>query len=81
MLDLPICMRVGDCGLVPSNVIVVTEIQEFFSGELSVIVRDDKVRDPKMENDVLDKHHGLPGANLGQGPCLDPLNKFIDMNE
>jgi hypothetical protein len=41
------------------DVIVVTEIQEFFSGELSVIVDNDRVRDLKMKNDVLDEVYGL----------------------
>jgi hypothetical protein len=49
-------------------------------GELSAIVSDDRVRDPKMKNDVLDEIYGLLGANLSQGPHLDPLSKFIDRN-
>jgi hypothetical protein len=72
MLDMPICLRVGDHGLVHMDVIVITEIQELFSCELSSIVGDDKVRDPKIENDFLDEIHGLHGANFGQGLHLDP---------
>jgi hypothetical protein len=41
MLNLPVCTRVGDRGLVHTDVIVITEIQEFFSGELSADVGDD----------------------------------------
>jgi hypothetical protein len=46
--------------------------------ELSAIVSDDGIRDPKAENDVLDEIHYLHGANLHQGPCLDPLSKLVD---
>jgi hypothetical protein len=63
------------------DVIVVTKIQEFFSGELSAVVGDDRVRDPEMENDVLYEIHGLLGANFSQGIHLDPLSKFINRNE
>jgi hypothetical protein len=41
---------VGDHGLVHTDVIVVTEIQEFFPGELGAVVGNDRVRDPKMKN-------------------------------
>jgi hypothetical protein len=44
---------VGDCDLVHPDVVIITEIQEFFLGELSAVVSDDGVRDPKTENDVL----------------------------
>jgi hypothetical protein len=72
---------VGEHGPIHADVIVVTEIQESPPpGELSAIVSDDRVRDPKMKNDVLDEIYGLLGANLSQGPHLDPLSKFIDRN-
>jgi hypothetical protein len=74
-------MRVGDHNLVHVDAIVVTEIQEFFSDELSAVVDNDRVRNPKMENDVLDKIHGLLGADFSQGLCLDPLSKFINRDE
>jgi hypothetical protein len=54
----------GDRGPVQTDVIVVIEIQEFFSGELSDIIGNDRVRDPKMKNDVLDEIYGLLGANF-----------------
>jgi hypothetical protein len=63
------------------NVIVITEIHEFLFGELSVVVDDDRVRNPKTENDVLDEIHGLLGADFSQGLRLDPLSKFTDCNE
>jgi hypothetical protein len=54
---------VCDHGLVYPDVII-TEIQELFTGELSAVVDDDGVRDPETENDVLDEIHTLLGANL-----------------
>jgi hypothetical protein len=55
---------VGDRSLVHVDVIVITGIQEFFSGELSAVVSDDRVRNPEIENDVLDEIHGSFGANF-----------------
>jgi hypothetical protein len=81
MLDLPICKQVGDCGLVHPDVVIITEIQEFFLDELSVVVGDDGVRDPKMKNDVLDEIYCLHGANLSQGHHLDPLSKLVDRDK
>jgi hypothetical protein len=60
-------MWVGDHGLVHIDVIVITEIQECFSCELSAVVDNDRVRDPEMKNDVSDEIYGLLGANFGQG--------------
>jgi hypothetical protein len=81
VLNLPVCAQVGNHGPVRTVVIVVIEIQDFFCCELSVVVSDDRVRDPEIENDVLDEIHGLLGANFGQGLCLDPLSKFIYRDE
>jgi hypothetical protein len=46
---------VSDRGLVHTNVLIITEINEFFPGELGAIVGVDGVRDSEIENDVLDK--------------------------
>jgi hypothetical protein len=61
--------------------VVITEIQDFFHGELSAVVGDDRVRDPKVENDALDEVHCLHGANLFLGTRLDPLGKFVDCDK
>jgi hypothetical protein len=50
---------VGDRDPIHVNVIIIIEIQEFFSGELNVIVSNDRVRDLKMKNDVLDEVYDL----------------------
>jgi hypothetical protein len=80
-LDLPICTRVDDHGPFHADVIVVTEIQEFFSSELSVIVSNDIVSDAKTKIDVLDEIYDLLGANFSQRLHLDPLSKLIDCDE
>jgi hypothetical protein len=80
-LDLPICTWVEDHGPVHIDIIVILEIQEFFSGELSASVDDARVRDPEMKNDVLDKINGLLGANFNQGLHPDKLSKFIVPDE
>jgi hypothetical protein len=74
-------MLVSDCDPVHPDVITITEIQEIFPSELSAVVSDDRVRDPKMENDALDERYCLLGSNLSQGPHLDPLSKIIDCDE
>jgi hypothetical protein len=62
--NLPICMRVGYHCPVHLDVVIITEIQEFFPVELSAVVGDDGFRNPEMENDVLDEIHYLLGVNL-----------------
>jgi hypothetical protein len=59
VLDLPVHSRVRDRGPVHPNVIIITEILEFFCSELSAFDGDDGVRDPEMENDVLDEIYCL----------------------
>jgi hypothetical protein len=81
MPDLPVHMWVGYRGSEHLDVVVITEIQDIFPVELSVIVSDDGIRDLIVENDVLDEIHYLLGANLHQGPCLDPLSKLVDRNK
>jgi hypothetical protein len=41
MLDLPVCTRVGYRSPVHLDVVVITEIQEFFPDELRAVVGDD----------------------------------------
>jgi hypothetical protein len=72
---------VGDHGPVHPDAIVITEIQELFPSELSVIVGDDGVWDPKIENNVLEKIYFLLAADLRQGPCLDPLSELVNYDK
>jgi hypothetical protein len=72
---------VGDPGQVHPYVIVIIEIQELLSGELSAVVGEDGVRDPKMENNALDKIYCVLGADLNQGPCLDPHRELVNCDK
>jgi hypothetical protein len=81
MLDLPVRSWVCDRGPVHPDVVIIIEIQELFPSELSASIVDDGVRDSKTENDVLDEIHYLLGANISQGPCLDPLSQLVDHDE
>jgi hypothetical protein len=69
---------VGDRGSVDVDVIVVIKIQELFSSELSAVVSDDGIRDPKTEDDVLDEIHDLLQADFSQEFHLNPLSELID---
>jgi hypothetical protein len=80
-LDLPIRTWVGNHSPVHTYVIVITEIQELFSGELSLVVSDDGIRNPETENDVLDEGHNLLGTNFSQGLHLNPLSELLDYDE
>jgi hypothetical protein len=55
MLNPPICAGVSHCYPVYSDVVVVTEVQELLSGELGIVVADDRIRDTEAEDNVSDK--------------------------
>jgi hypothetical protein len=78
VLDLSVQVWVSDCCLVYPDVVVITKIQELLVGELGTIVGDDRVGDPKTENNVLDKTHLLFGVDVSQGPCLNPHSEFVN---
>jgi hypothetical protein len=74
-------MQLGDHSLVHINIIVITEIQESFFSELSVIVGNDRVRDTEAKNDIMDEIYGLLGANFGQVLRFNPFSKFVNCDE
>jgi hypothetical protein len=59
MLDLTVRAGARDCGPVYPDVVVVKEAQELLPGELGAIVGDDRVGDPKAEDDISDKAYQL----------------------
>jgi hypothetical protein len=81
LLNLPVSSWVGHRSPIYSVVMVIIEVQELLSGELSAIIDNDRIRYPKMEDDILDKIHRLLRADLSQRPCLDPFSKLIDCDE
>jgi len=56
----------------------VTEVQEFFVGELSAVVGDDDVGNPKPVDDVGEENDGLVRADVRDGSSLDPFGEFVD---
>jgi len=57
---------------------LVAEVQELFASELSAVVSDDDVGDPKPVDDVGEEKDGLLGADVGDGSSLDPFGEFVD---
>jgi hypothetical protein len=54
----------GHNGLVHEDVVVITEVQKLLSGELSVVVGNDRIGYLETENDILDEIHGLSGTDF-----------------
>jgi hypothetical protein len=50
-------------GLVHTDVVVFTEVQELFPSELCVVVDDDRVRDPEAVDDICKERHRLLGPD------------------
>jgi hypothetical protein len=59
MLDLTVRAGVRDYCPVYSDVVVIKEAQELLPGELGAIVGDDRVGDPKAEDDISGKAYYL----------------------
>jgi len=56
----------------------IAEVQELSTGELSAVVGDDDIGDPKPVDDVGEEKDGLLGADVGDGSSLDPFGEFVD---
>jgi len=60
---------------------LIAEVQELFAGELSAVVGDDDVGNPKPVDDVGEEKDGLLEADVGDGSSLDPFGEFVDGNQ
>jgi len=60
------------------DVMPVTVVQEIFAGELSAVVGDDNVGDPKPVDDVGEEKDGLLGVDVHDGSSLEPFGEFVD---
>ena len=69
-MDFSLCGKIG--------VVSVIEVQELFAGELSAVVSDDDVGNPKPVDDVGEEKDGLLRADVRDGSSLDPFGEFID---
>jgi len=56
---------------------LIVEVQELFAGELSAVIGDDDVGNPKPVDDVGEEKDGLLGADVGDGSSLDPFGEFV----
>jgi len=57
---------------------LITEVQELPAGELSAVVSDDDIGDPKSMDDVGEEEDDLLGADVGDGSSLDPFGELVD---
>jgi len=57
---------------------LIAEVQELFAGELSAVVDDDGIGNPKPVDDVGEEKDGLLGADVGDGSSLDPFGELVD---
>ena len=81
MLDLTVSTWVFDRGLVDSDAISITEVQELLPSEVSSVVNDDIVRNAKPVDDVEEELDRLFRADVGDGFGLYPLGEFVDCDE
>ena len=56
----------------------IAEVQELFAGELSAVVGDDDIGDPKPMDNVGEEKDGLLGADVGDGSSLDPFGELVN---
>ena len=54
---------------------LIAEVQELFARELSAVVSDDDVGNPKLVDDVGEGKDNLLGADVGDGSSLDPASR------
>ena len=59
------------------DVVFIVESEELLSGELHVVVCDDRVWDPKAMDDVEEEQHGLLGLDRVDRPSLYTLRKLV----
>ena len=76
-LDLPIRAGVRHNDAIDADVVFIVESEELLSDELRVIVRDDRVRNPKAMDDVKEEQHGLLELDHGDQLGLYPLCKLV----
>jgi hypothetical protein len=55
------------------DMVIITETEELFAGELRIIIGDDGVWDPEVMNDVGKEGHRLLRLDLHNWSSLDPL--------
>jgi len=56
---------------------LIAEVQELLASELSAVVSDDDVGNPKPVDDVGEEKDGLLGTDVGDGSSLDPFGELV----
>jgi len=57
---------------------LIAEVQELLASELSAVVSDDDVGNPKSVDDVGEEKDGMFEADVGDGSSLDPFGELVD---
>ena len=66
---------------VHTYVVAVAVRQELSACELGAVVGDDRIRDPKPEDNVSEEQNSLLILDLADGSSLDPLGEFVDCHQ
>ena len=77
MLNLPVRPGVCDGCPVDLDVLFITKSNEFPTGELRAVVRNDGVRYSKAMDDVEEEQHGLLGFDHGYWSSFNPFCKLV----
>ena len=81
VLDLSIGTWVSNRGLVDSDAVSITEVQELLPGEVSPMVSDYAVRNTEPIDDVEEEFDCLLLPDVVDGFGLYPLGEFVDRYE
>ena len=76
-LDLPVRPGVRDGCPIDSDVLFITEANEFPTGELRAVVCDDGDRYSKAMDDVEEEQYSLLGFDHGDRSSFDPFCKLV----
>jgi hypothetical protein len=77
VLNLPVHAGVRHGGPVDTNVVVITELEEFIPRELRAIVHDDGIWESKAVDEVEEELHGLLRFDLRDRPSFYPLHELV----
>jgi len=56
---------------------LIAEVQKLLASELSAVVSDNDVGNPKSVDDVGEEKDGLFRADVGDGSSLDPFGELV----
>jgi hypothetical protein len=68
-------------GPIDSDVVIITEFDEFLPCKLRTVIHDDGVRDSKAVNDVKEIFHGLLGSDRHDWPSHNPFRELVNSDK